>query len=97
MSATISVETFERYFDAKTFYIDGREFPIDIFYSKDDPIDYFNASFSSITQLHKELPLECGILLFLTGQEEIEGMRELLSGYFASVGTYFLIYLIYSL
>lgn len=81
MSATINVEKFETFFNAKTFYIDGRQYPIDIYYTKNDPIDYFNASFTSVIQLHQELPIENGILLFLTGQEEIESMKELLDDY----------------
>ena len=63
MSATITADKYEQFFNAKTFYIAGRQYPIEICYMKSDPIDYFNACFASTIQLHKELPIELVAIL----------------------------------
>lgn len=54
-----------------------RRYPVDIFHTKKPEADYVNAAVVSALQVH--LTQELGdILVFLTGQEEIEACEELL-------------------
>jgi len=55
----------------------GRRFPVDIYYTKAPEADYIDACVVSILQIHVTQPLG-DILVFLTGQEEIETCHELL-------------------
>lgn len=55
----------------------GRRFPVDIYYTKAPEADYIDACVVSILQIHVTQPLG-DILVFLTGQEEIETCNELL-------------------
>lgn len=58
-------------------YFIGRRFPVDIYYTKSPEADYIDACVVSILQIHVTQPLG-DILVFLTGQEEIETCNELL-------------------
>ncbi|XP_008322252.1 pre-mRNA-splicing factor ATP-dependent RNA helicase DHX16 [Cynoglossus semilaevis] len=77
-SATLDTERFSCFFDdAPVFRIPGRRFPVDIFYTKAPEADYLEACVVSVLQIH--LTQDPGdILVFLTGQEEIEACCELL-------------------
>lgn len=77
-SATLDAEKFSKFFDdAPIFRIPGRRFPVDIYYTKAPEADYIDASVVSILQIHATQPLG-DILVFLTGQEEIETCVEML-------------------
>jgi len=79
MSATLNISEFEKYFNnAKVCYIEGRRHPIKILYSEEVQKDYPHASIVSAFQLHRELPMGEDILVFLTGQEEIEAAAKFL-------------------
>ena len=79
-SATLDAEKFSDYFDsASIFMIPGRMFPVDIFYTKAPEADYIDAVVVSILQIHITQPLPGDILVFLTGQEEIETTVEILN------------------
>lgn len=71
-SATMEANKFSKFFDnAPIFQIKGRAFPVEVFYRLNDVYDYFNASILTALHIHKnEKPGD--ILLFLTGQDEIE-------------------------
>lgn len=58
-------------------YFIGRRFPVEIYYTKAPEADYIDACVVSILQIHVTQPLG-DILVFLTGQEEIETCNELL-------------------
>ncbi|XP_043940421.1 pre-mRNA-splicing factor ATP-dependent RNA helicase DHX16 [Protopterus annectens] len=77
-SATLDTEKFSAFFDdAPIFRIPGRRFPVDIFYTKAPEADYLEACVVSVLQIH--VTQEPGdILVFLTGQEEIEACCEML-------------------
>nr|NVI75428.1 lethal (2) 37Cb [Cucujiformia] len=78
-SATLDVEKFSGFFDdAPIFRIPGRRFPVDIYYTKAPEADYVDACVVSILQIHATQPLG-DILVFLTGQDEIETCNELLA------------------
>lgn len=77
-SATLDAEKFSQYFDdAPIFRIPGRRYPVDIFYTKQPEADYVNAAVLSALQVHLTQP-RGDVLVFLTGQEEIEACEELL-------------------
>ncbi|KAG5675858.1 hypothetical protein PVAND_005726 [Polypedilum vanderplanki] len=78
-SATLDAEKFSSFFDdAPIFRIPGRRFPVDIYYTKAPEADYIDACVVSILQIHATQPLG-DILVFLTGQEEIETCQEILT------------------
>ncbi|CAM4555072.1 unnamed protein product [Leuciscus chuanchicus] len=77
-SATLDTERFSSFFDdAPVFRIPGRRFPVDIYYTKAPEADYLEACVVSVLQIHVTQP-PGDILVFLTGQEEIEACCELL-------------------
>jgi len=79
MSATLNVSEFENYFhNSKVCYLEGRRHPIKTFYTEEVQKDYPHASIVSAFQLHRELPMGDDILVFLTGQEEIEAAAKYL-------------------
>uniref|UniRef100_A0A673NIU4 RNA helicase n=1 Tax=Sinocyclocheilus rhinocerous TaxID=307959 RepID=A0A673NIU4_9TELE len=77
-SATLDTERFSCFFDdAPVFRIPGRRFPVDIYYTKAPEADYLEACVVSVLQIHVTQPAG-DVLVFLTGQEEIEACCELL-------------------
>jgi pre-mRNA-splicing factor ATP-dependent RNA helicase DHX15/PRP43 len=72
MSATLNAERFREYFEgAPLIDIPGRMYPVEIFYTPKPESDYLAASIRTVMQIHQnEGPGD--ILLFLTGEEEIE-------------------------
>ncbi|XP_014781219.1 pre-mRNA-splicing factor ATP-dependent RNA helicase DHX16, partial [Octopus bimaculoides] len=77
-SATLDAEKFSEFFDeAPIFRIPGRRFPVDIFYTKAPEADYLDAAIVTVLQIHVTQP-PGDILVFLTGQEEIETAQEIL-------------------
>ncbi|EZG82239.1 putative ATP-dependent RNA helicase [Gregarina niphandrodes] len=71
-SATLDAEKFSAYFnDAPIFIIPGRSYKVDIYYSKTAEPDYLEAALLTVMQIHLTEPAG-DILVFLTGQEEIE-------------------------
>ncbi|KAK2537564.1 Dhx33 [Columba guinea] len=77
MSATMDVDQFSQYFNrAPVLYLEGRQHPIQIFYTKQPQSDYLHAALVSVFQIHQEAPASQDILVFLTGQEEIEAMTK---------------------
>lgn len=77
-SATLDAEKFSEYFDyAPIFRIPGRRYPVDILYTKAPEADYLHAAVVTTLQIHVSQP-PGDVLIFLTGQEEIEAAEELL-------------------
>ncbi|KAM5146664.1 pre-mRNA-splicing factor ATP-dependent RNA helicase DHX16 [Mantella aurantiaca] len=77
-SATLNTERFSSFFDdAPIFRIPGRRYPVDIYYTKAPEADYLEACVVSVLQIHVTQP-SGDILVFLTGQEEIEACVEML-------------------
>ncbi|KAG2689211.1 hypothetical protein I3760_09G129600 [Carya illinoinensis] len=71
-SATLDAEKFSGYFfNCNIFTIPGRTFPVEILYTKQPESDYLDAALITVLQIHLMEP-EGDILLFLTGQEEID-------------------------
>ncbi|XP_073239586.1 putative pre-mRNA-splicing factor ATP-dependent RNA helicase PRP1 isoform X2 [Porites lutea] len=73
MSATLDAGKFQEYFDnAPLMTIPGRTHPVEIFYTPEPERDYLEAAIKTVVQIHMCEEGEGDILLFLTGQEEIE-------------------------
>ena len=78
-SATMDCQKFSEFFDdAPIFRIPGRRFPVDIYYTKQPEADYLQAVVITVFQIHVTQPLG-DVLVFLTGQEEIESATEMIS------------------
>ncbi|GBG24565.1 ATP-dependent RNA helicase DHX8 [Hondaea fermentalgiana] len=78
-SATLDAQKFAAYFDnAPIFNIPGRRYPVDIMHTKAPEADYLDAAVVTTLQIHISEPTPGDILIFLTGQEEIEAAREML-------------------
>jgi ATP-dependent RNA helicase DHX8/PRP22 len=77
-SATLDAAKFSHYFyDCPIFSIPGRTFPVEIMYTKEPESDYLDAALITVMQIHITEP-PGDILLFLTGQEEIDTSCEIL-------------------
>jgi len=77
-SATLDAEKFSSYFnECPIFTIPGRTFPVEILYSREPESDYLDAALVTVMQIHLTEPVG-DILLFLTGQEEIDTSCEVL-------------------
>ena len=80
MSATLAAEAFSEYFNkAKVLYIQGRQFPVQIYYTVTPQTDYVHAAVTTVLQLHEDREKKGDILVFLTGREEIESMQSILA------------------
>ena len=87
-SATLDAERFAAYFDdASIFTIPGRMFPVDILYTKAPEADYIDAVVVTVLQVHITQELPGDILVFLSGQEEIETTTEILNDRVKSMGS----------
>jgi ATP-dependent RNA helicase DHX8/PRP22 len=77
-SATLDAIKFSEYFfEAPIFRIPGRTYDVQVQYLKEPETDYLEASIICVLQIHLTEP-PGDILLFLTGQEEIDTACEVL-------------------
>lgn len=73
MSATLDAGKFQQYFDnAPLMNVPGRTHPVEIFYTPEPERDYLEAAIRTVIQIHMCEDVEGDVLMFLTGQEEIE-------------------------
>ena len=77
MSATLDALKFQKYFGLRSermaplFKVPGRTHPVEVFYTQEPEPDYVEAAIRTVLMIHRtEDPGD--ILLFLTGEEEIE-------------------------
>ena len=71
-------EKFSTYFfECPIFTIPGRLFPVEVLYTKEPEQDYLDAALITVMQIHLSEPAG-DILVFLTGQEEIDTCCEVL-------------------
>ena len=78
MSATLDAEKFQRYFGdsengiiAPLLKVPGRTFEVEVFYVPEPEPDYLEAAIRTVLTIHT-IEAEGDVLLFLTGEEEIE-------------------------
>ena len=93
MSATLDVSTFRDFFPtASVVRVPGRTFPVDVVYAEEAVEDHVDAALNAVVQIcrHDKCGGEDGeeneggggdILVFLTGQDDIEDMAALLGKY----------------
>ncbi|XP_076445532.1 ATP-dependent RNA helicase DHX33-like [Babylonia areolata] len=73
MSATMDVDHFSSYFNnAPVLYVEGRHFPVQVLHSAQPQSDYLFASLVTLFEIHKSEDSVGDVLIFLTGQDEIE-------------------------
>ncbi|CDS41401.1 pre mRNA splicing factor ATP dependent RNA [Echinococcus multilocularis] len=78
-SATMDADKFAQFFgDCPIFHIPGRTFPVDVQFSKSPVMDYVDVAVKQTIQVHLGSP-EGDILVFMTGQEDIEVTCELIA------------------
>lgn len=76
-SATMNSDRFSRFYGgAPEFFIPGRTFPVDIQYSRTPCEDYVDSAVKQVLAIHVSQPAG-DILVFMTGQEDIEVTCEL--------------------
>ena len=79
MSATIEAKRFAVFFSCKSILeVKGRSFDVDVFYAKDPESDHIDAAVIATVQIHLESS-SGDILVFLSGQEEIDNVFEILN------------------
>ncbi|GAB1287149.1 RNA helicase [Apodemus speciosus] len=87
-SATLDAEKFRDFFNqnetsdpardtAVTLTVEGRTFPVDIFYLQSPVPDYIKATVDTVVKIH-QTEGDGDILAFLTGQEEVESVVSML-------------------
>ena len=87
-SATLDAERFFQFFNknetrdknkdtAAIMTIEGRMFPVDVFYSLDPVPNYLKATVETVMKIHR-LEKEGDVLCFLTGQDEVENVVSML-------------------
>lgn len=85
-SATLDAEKFSSYFHScPIFTIPGRLYPVEVLFAKDPISDYIEESLLTVMRIHLTEP-GGDILLFLTGQEEIDTAAEMLYGRMKALG-----------
>ncbi|MCJ1411582.1 DEAH-box RNA helicase prp16 [Ptychographa xylographoides] len=76
-SATMNAERFSRFYGgAPEFFIPGRTFPVDVQFSRSPCDDYVDSAVKQVLAIHVSQPTG-DILVFMTGQEDIEVTCEL--------------------
>jgi ATP-dependent RNA helicase DHX8/PRP22 len=85
MSATLEAQSFAEFFDeSKIVYVSGRQYPVQLLYCDEPQSDYVDACITAVLQIHLDeqsgnsLESSGDILVFLTGQEEIESVARIL-------------------
>lgn len=72
-SATLDAQKFSEFFDdAPILNIPGRTFDVEMNYSLQPEANYLSAAITTVFQIHLSQPMPGDILVFLTGQDEIE-------------------------
>jgi ATP-dependent RNA helicase DHR2 len=96
MSATADVESLVKFFEGpvparreepqiptqiSTCFVEGRQYPVKTTYLSEPTQDWVEAALKIIFQIHYREPLPGDILVFLTGQDTIEGLEKLVKEY----------------
>ena len=85
-SATLNAEKFSSYFfGAPIFTVKGRTFPVEVMWTREPEEDYLDAALVTVLQIHINEPAG-DILVFLTGQEEIDTACQILYERIKSLG-----------
>jgi len=78
-SATMDADKFAAFFGGvPVFHIPGRTFPVEVFFSRTPVEDYVDGAVKKALEIHFQYP-KGDILIFMTGQEDIEAVVSLLT------------------
>ncbi|XP_041451761.1 ATP-dependent RNA helicase DHX33 isoform X3 [Drosophila obscura] len=75
-SATMDIDHFGRYFKCKGLYLEGRTHPVRVMHAKEPIDDYIHAVLVTLFNIHRTEPINYDVLIFLTGQDEIESLAQ---------------------
>ncbi|KAH8273854.1 hypothetical protein KR044_002202 [Drosophila immigrans] len=75
-SATMDIDHFGQYFKVKGMYLEGRTHPVRVMHAKESQDDYIHAALVTLFDIHRHEPINHDVLIFLTGQEEIEALAQ---------------------
>ena len=79
-SATLDAQKFSQFFDdAPILNVPGRMFEVAVHHTQNPEANYLSAAVTTVFQIHVSQDRPGDILVFLTGQEEIEAMEEMLT------------------
>ena len=85
-SATLDAQKFADFFDdAPIFSVPGRMRPVQVHFTSQPEANYLQAAYITILQIHQSQG-PGDILVFLTGQEEIETMEQMLQDFARKMG-----------
>ncbi|CAI6338780.1 unnamed protein product [Periconia digitata] len=62
-------------------FVEGRQYPVKTHYLPQPSMDWVESALKIIFQIHYKEPLPGDILVFLTGQDKIEGLEKLVNDY----------------
>ncbi|CAD6443209.1 6ffe656b-61e5-4333-b72f-8cc3a7b8b405 [Sclerotinia trifoliorum] len=86
-SATINAQAFSDFFDgAPIFNVKGRSYPVEIYNTPQPEANYLAAAITTLFQIHTSQP-SGDVLIFLTGQDEIEAAEERISDISRKLGS----------
>lgn len=72
-SATLNAAKFAEFLDqCPIFHVPGRSYPIDKLFAQQPEANYLQAAVTTVFQIHISQPTDGDILVFLTGQEDID-------------------------
>ena len=100
MSATADVEALATFFNeglsssikkapVSTVAVAGRQYPVEITYLPQPTNDWQESALVTIFQIHRKEPMPGDILVFMTGQETIQGLQRNIEEYAQSLGREF--------
>lgn len=80
-SATLDAEKFSNFFGgAAKFYIPGRTYEVETYFSRATCTDYVEAAVRKVIDIHlQNQEVQGDILVFMTGQEDINAVCEILA------------------
>ncbi|TGO48510.1 hypothetical protein BOTNAR_0471g00100 [Botryotinia narcissicola] len=86
-SATINAQAFSDFFDgAPIFNVKGSSYPVEIYNTPQPEANYLAAAITTLFQIHTSQP-SGDVLIFLTGQDEIEAAEERISDISKKLGS----------
>jgi ATP-dependent RNA helicase DHR2 len=62
-------------------HVEGRQYPVQVTYLSEPTQDFVEAALKAVFQIHIKEPLPGDILVFLTGQDTVEGLERLVNEY----------------
>lgn len=62
-------------------FIEGRQFPVQITYLSDPTLDFVEAALKAVLEIHRKEPLPGDVLVFVTGQDTVEGLERLINDF----------------